>query len=358
MLDIYRLIRQLCPDINLELVTCNHPHVDWGWEAVEEIFNKVYWVSPEDYQIGVIERLGVFAQHFDLIDLQYHQSGALLKKLKRRYPKALLVFSPMESMIRAAMLYFQPATRRGNCRIALGLLWSAAQEISYVARADRVTCVSNLDEKALNLVKRKDVYCLPTALSDYEFTSFPSNSGMMMNSVREKILVFLAYFGSKTNRDALIWFVRYVHPLIRRYEPDYVLNVVGRGVDEELMGTCQVDGINFVGSVDLVEKELALACGGIAPALAGAGVRGKIHQYASVGLPCVTTNIAASGLKYEDGKSILIADSPGAFANQCLVLLKNSDLRTRIGQEAREVCVNHYTWRSMIKDVEAIYNLA
>lgn len=361
LLDLYRQIRLLNRNIRLELVACRHPEADWGAQFADEIFNDVHWLAQDEYCFAAIEKLGLFERHFDVIDLQYHQSGAFISAFKHKCPDSTILFSPMESLIRAACLQSHIDWRQLRLKGLCGQVWTALQELRYVRQADKVVCVSETDSATIRRVRRDGaVYCLPTGLSPYEFSASLARSGHERDDAvlgKKSLLVFLAYWASRTNREALIWFVKFVHPLIKASVPEYELNVVGHGADDELVNCCQISGVNFIGQVSSVECELAPAMGGIAPALSGAGIRGKVNQYAAVALPCVATSIAAAGLKYEPGRSILLADTPGGFAGHCISLLLDSDLRTRIGHEAKRICHESYTWSSMISDIANIYEL-
>jgi glycosyltransferase involved in cell wall biosynthesis len=55
----------------------------------------------------------------------------------------------------------------------------------------------------------------------------------------------------------------------------------------------------------------------------GAGVKGKIGESLSYGLPTVTTKIGVEGIDLVDGRDILVGDSPEAFAER--VALAYSD---------------------------------
>jgi glycosyltransferase involved in cell wall biosynthesis len=64
----------------------------------------------------------------------------------------------------------------------------------------------------------------------------------------------------------------------------------------------------------------------------GAGIKGKIAQSAGFGLPVVTTSIGAEGMDLIDGRHVLIADSPAAFARAVVRLYTDDRLWEDISQ--------------------------
>lgn len=56
----------------------------------------------------------------------------------------------------------------------------------------------------------------------------------------------------------------------------------------------------------------------MAPLRYGAGVKGKINQSMSYGLPVVTTSIGAEGMGLVDGENVIIADTADLFAEKCI----------------------------------------
>lgn len=352
LLELYREIKRIVPEINLELVTCQHPEVDWGIEELPQIFNKVYWLAVENYSFKGVLSIDGLNKDYDCIDLQYHQSGAFIGNLKKKYPKARIIFSPMESMIHAARLAIQKSRQHFTVKQLLQHMWLALREAYYVINTDSTICVSEPDFYQLRFLKRDNIFYISTGLL---FNAHTKNYQRL--KIFDKVVIFSAFFGSKTNSDALVWFINFVHPLIKLAVPDYTFKIIGRGANASLIAQCQVDGVQFIGEVKEIEAEFQFASVGIAPALSGAGFRGKINQYASVCLPCVATSIAAKGFKYENGKSILIADNPVAFAESCIKLLADKDYCVQMGQEAQRVCLSHYTWSSMEANIIEAYNL-
>jgi glycosyltransferase involved in cell wall biosynthesis len=80
------------------------------------------------------------------------------------------------------------------------------------------------------------------------------------------------------------------------------------------------------------------------PLRSGGGSRLKILEAAASGVPVVSTTVGAEGLELLPDREILIADTPAAFADSILRLLREPDLRRRLGAAAREKVVARYGW--------------
>lgn len=137
---------------------------------------------------------------------------------------------------------------------------------------------------------------------------------------REGIL-FVGGFAHPPNRDAVLWFVREVYPLVRKQieetgqtAPDFY--VVGSRVTEEIEALEQPgSGVVIKGFV--TEEELARlydTCRIVAvPLRYGAGVKGKVVEALYNGAAIVTTSIGAEGLP--DAEDVMVVeDEAEAFA--------------------------------------------
>ncbi|MCX7218017.1 MAG: glycosyltransferase [Burkholderiales bacterium] len=356
LLDLYEQIRQITPGIRLDLLAVKDPDPKWNSEKLDNIFNNIYEISLDEFNEKKLRGHIVFSSAYDVIDFQYHQAGALIAIFKKHFPFATIIFSPMESQVRALMLGFWVNCRSFKFIPIIRSMFLALQELTYCMRAGRVGCVSLSDLTALEfLITKEKLFCIPTGLSRSEIINIDDK--ININNSSNKRLIYLAYFGSETNREALRWFCRFVHPIIKAEIHDYELMVVGRGMDDELLESCKYGGINFIGEVKHITSAIRAATAGIAPALSGAGVRGKIHQYASLRVPTVTSSIGASSLEYKHGESILIANSPEDFAECCVQLLTDQTLVQKMGKQAQQLCLSTYSWDSMNSRIKNLYCL-
>lgn len=133
------------------------------------------------------------------------------------------------------------------------------------------------------------------------------------------------------NVDSLLWFLINVFPILEQAIPGIELNVVGDNSAPSL-ATTNKDNIHFTGRLDSIEEMYNSCRVFIAPTRFAAGIPHKIHEAAAKGLPSVTTALLAQQLGWQDGKELLVADTPEAYAAQCIKLYQDE----RLWQDVRD----------------------
>jgi glycosyltransferase involved in cell wall biosynthesis len=94
----------------------------------------------------------------------------------------------------------------------------------------------------------------------------------------------------------------------------------------------------------------------IVPLLAGSGIRVKIIEAMSIGKPVISTTIGAEGIKYTDGKDILIANTPEEFLHQIERCLNTPQLLEHIGSNAHSLAMKEYDNNALSKRLVDFYN--
>jgi polysaccharide biosynthesis protein PslH len=143
------------------------------------------------------------------------------------------------------------------------------------------------------------------------------------------------------NHEAALHFIRDILPHIRSRFDDVKFFVVGKSPREELL-RFQNGQVIITGEVENIQDYLKRSGVVVAPILSGGGMRLKILEAFALSKAVVSTSIGVEGIEYTDGENILIADTPGAFANRVCTLLENPQECTRLGRNARHLMEKRY----------------
>jgi glycosyltransferase involved in cell wall biosynthesis len=170
-------------------------------------------------------------------------------------------------------------------------------------------------------------------------------------------LVFVGYFVHRPNVDAVLWFVRESWPLVRRQLPDVRLHVIGRDPPAEVVALAS-DMIHVHGQVPQLEALLDSARVMVAPLRYGAGVKGKITQALSRGLPVVATPVGVEGIGLRDGEEVLVADGPAEFATSVTRLYTDAALWERLSQGALAHAREHLSVEAVGRRVDSLLERA
>jgi len=61
--------------------------------------------------------------------------------------------------------------------------------------------------------------------------------------------------------------------------------------------------------------------------------------------PVVTTSIGAMGFPIQNGREAFLAETPVEFERALRRLIAEPELRRRVGQNARNMILEHFSWR-------------
>ncbi|HUK19670.1 MAG TPA: glycosyltransferase [Bryobacteraceae bacterium] len=168
-------------------------------------------------------------------------------------------------------------------------------------------------------------------------------------------LVFLGSMDWLPNVDGIGHFVREALPLIRRRRPECSLAIVGRTPAAEVLALAQaVPGIQVTGTVPDVRPYLWGSRVAIVPLRIGSGTRLKIYEAMAARVPVVSTTVGAEGLEVRHPENIRLADTPEAFAGECLDLLEHPPERERLAQAGCGLVKARFSWEEVSKTFDRI----
>jgi glycosyltransferase involved in cell wall biosynthesis len=158
------------------------------------------------------------------------------------------------------------------------------------------------------------------------------------------------------NVEGVLWFAREVFPRVLAQVPEAHFVVVGKDPPQDVQYLMlQVRNVQVTGYVPDPEPYLAETAAFIVPLRAGGGMRVKIIDAWSWGLPIVSTSIGAEGIEIKEGENILIGDTPEALAEAVVRVLKEPALGERLREQGRAWVEEHYHWRNVYPMWEDVY---
>jgi GT2 family glycosyltransferase len=158
-----------------------------------------------------------------------------------------------------------------------------------------------------------------------------------------KNLLFIGSFAHPPNADGVIWFCQKILPIIRRSIADVNINIIGSGDITKLDMIKNLPGVNILGFVDDVKPHFDQSRVFVAPLRYGAGVKGKIGQSMSLGLPLVTTLVGAEGLHLKNSRDCFISDDEQQFADYVIRLYNDKSISQKMQKGSYEIIEAHYS---------------
>lgn len=266
---------------------------------------------------------------FDLVQLEFVQMLSLGASLPADIPKLFvhlqLQFVYLER--RAAVRRFSGYARYLEQMMLL-------QENVYLKSFDSVVVFSNEDARRLQeWIPRERIHISP----------FPMISGAVVpdEGAAEVRLVFVGSEGHFPNLDGLEWFLTRVWPEVLSRVPGCRFRVIGRW-SEDTVARLSTAGVEFVGFVPDLTASLK---GGVmlVPIRIGSGIRVKILDAMSHGIPVISTSIGCEGIPVTDESDILIRDDAKGFADAVVRLVQGRELRQQLAVAARHLVSTVYS---------------
>lgn len=221
---------------------------------------------------------------------------------------------------------------------------------AFIDSCDRVIAVTSKDKSALEvLFPSASVACMEVGV---DLDLFP----YIYKSEGKKNIIYLGNYRHYPNEDAVDYFVEKIFPIIKEQEKEAVLHIVGASPTRRINRLRAREDIRVTGSVDDVNKYLQKGMVFIAPIRMGAGIKTKLLEAMSAGLPVVASPVAAEGLKAKRGEEILVGANPKKFAQHVLNLMSNRELREKVSMSGRKYVEEQFDWRVQAKKIEPVYH--
>lgn len=276
--------------------------------------------------VGHGAKAGIVAlvrETFDAVCFEFHHTAIGMSHFVRALqPQALLVVDSVD-------LHF--LREREAARLVAGDLAASARteadELAVYRQADVTIVVTSSECDVLRGLGCTSLEIVPNIVP-----LIPR-----VERSRESEVLFIGGFRHLPNGAAVRWFASEVWPSVRERVPDARWVIVGSDATPDVQALDGRDGITVIGFVESTAPWLDAAQVSIAPLTFGAGMKGKVSEALSAGVPIVTTRWGAQGLERGAGIAYLLADTPSEFADGVVRLLRDSELRDTMSHAATEL---------------------
>lgn len=276
-------------------------------------------------------------------------------------PKPKLILDQHNALFRVVK------RQAGYERPIVRLLWRRESnllrqyEVELCRQFDRILFVSEEDRRLL-----EDLVIQENGDQDLEkFFTFPiciepKGKGMVSTLTSERRIIYMGTMFWPPNREGILWFCREVLPLIWEASPETDVHITGRNPSRRIRDLVRLEsqegGHVFVnGFVADLKSLIVDARVFIVPLWAGGGMRVKILDAWSWGIPVVSTSIGAEGIEYRRGEDILIADDPLTFSKCVLSILLDDQLANHLRDYGRQAVEMRYDWRKIYPMLNGVY---
>lgn len=138
------------------------------------------------------------------------------------------------------------------------------------------------------------------------------------------------------NIESAEYLVHKILPIVRKKYPSVKTLISGTNPNKRILALAS-DTIKVSGWVNDIRENFAHSRMLVAPMFLSIGLQNKLLEAMAMQIPCITSTLANNALKAENGKSILIADTPEQYAEYIISLLDNE-------QKAADIALNGYNY--------------
>jgi glycosyltransferase involved in cell wall biosynthesis len=283
-------------------------------------------LKHRNYQVALLSRPDVAA--------------AVLPSLKRANPKIKTIFDTVEVTSRRFEREHQLSGDKSARRLAARY---RRLELRLARACDQVWCLTEEEEDVL----RREV---PTASFRLIPTIHPLQDCSRTFNEREGLL-FIGQFLHGPNTEAILYFMREVHPLVLGAIGPTKTFIVGDNAPPEIVAYAS-DKVAVTGYVDDINPLFQNCRVFIAPLLYG-GMKGKIGLALSYGLPVVATSIGAEGFGLTHGVDVMLGDAPETFARSVVELYSEPNRWQALSDNGRAKIANRFTPEAVSRTINS-----
>ncbi len=284
----------------------------------------------------------------DVIIVEWTQIGLDIDTIKRYFPNAIYYIDEVDvSFLGAYRLYKTEKNPIKKAYLKIRYQNFKKRELIALNKFNKVIVQNDKDKQLLlkNMMSEQRIMTIVPYYDSY----IKVNHHRTINDI-----VFFGAMGRKENYLSVIWFIENVMPLIKDIDVRFV--IVGSHPHNDLL-KYESDRVVVTGFVESVEKYFQNAMCMVAPLVLGAGIKVKVIEGLSSGVPVLTNNIGIEGIPASNGVEYYLCEEPEEYS-MIIRDIYNGDINTEVMSHKAKDFVNkmfdlngsYLSYREIIKN--------
>lgn len=167
-------------------------------------------------------------------------------------------------------------------------------------------------------------------------------------------IAFVGRMDYYPNQQCMFAFCRDVLPLLKARRPSIRLLIVGADPSPQVRRLGEIEGVTVTGSVPDVRPYVQRSALTVAPLAIARGTQNKMLESMAMGVPVVSSRVAAGGVDAVPGEHLLVAESPAQYGEAVLGLLADPARRRQLAEAGRARMLSHHSWPQSMKRLDGI----
>lgn len=353
----YELIKYL-NNRNIKVDILSHKNFVDGWEIYDNSLINNLYLNDFHQRYTILKRIFIKLKRVISFGQNYFESyiySNLIKQFQNiiqqnQYDYILISYvnwadllkyidtSKVQTVLTIEDFISMNNYERSNGKYNLGQ--SINEEIERINLFDKAICIS---KEEANFFER--------ACKDVEFHHIPHFLESKFSESKKDTGIVFVGSDNPFNRDGMIWFFEYVMPHLSDV---YKIKIIGR-VNEHLEKyKNRFKNIEFISYVENLDDIYSKSKVSICPLQGGTGLKIKVVESLSYGVPIVCTKYGVVGMdsKYN---GCIVVDEPQEFANEIKNILEDEQKYKNLQNEAKEYFVENFSKDSVYEKLDKVF---
>ena len=321
----------------------------WRLLDCESVFNPLnrngtLTRNYEEYAIlSMLKKYSSLGIKPDVIILEWTQIILLINKIKRIFPNIPVLGIEVDVAYLGYKRRFEYA--RGFIKKQISNLLFLQIKKKELTALSKLNIIAVNNYKDLNLLKSEGIN------NAIVLTPYYDNYSYISRKKSKNYIIFFGAMNREENWKSALWFHDNVMPKINDLPIEFL--IVGGNPVKELMninkGKTRVLGyVKDVGT--LFSEALCMVC----PLLLGAGVKVKVIEGMSSGMPVLANKIAIEGIDAEDKKEFLLCSNPDEYEEGIREIYFSKKMSELIGNNGKRYILENF---NVDQDVNKLINI-